>query len=51
MTFSFHLKVVKQIWIEKSVDNFDNVYITQALSWSFIEIVSIDLVALSAAYF
>ena len=60
MIFGFHLKVVKQIWIEKSVLNisqkvltkidFDNVCITQALSCSFIEIVSIDLVALSAAY-
>ena len=61
MIFSFHLKVVKQIWIEKSVLNisqkmlmkidFDNVFSTQALSCSFTGIVSIDLVVLSGAYF
>ena len=59
--FSFHLKVVKQIWIEKSVPNiaqkvlmkidFDNVCSTQALSCSFTGIVSINLVVLIGAYF
>ena len=61
MIFSFHLRVVKQICIEKKrpeyfpegVDEnrFDNVYITQVLSCSFTGIVSIDLTALIAAYF